>query len=314
MKKGFKEFLIENELEYCYYIKSVYDLYQDDVIDQIALSLISNEIRDIEKFAYKPLEKENKDFPSCPNSPTYTLKLTVGVEIADYEVAIRQLAFYTNIPERLLLIYKEGEVPHVMNIPVSDEEVAPIEEEPNAQSLTGMTRINAFMKELEDERKAYEPFMFTDVMESFVVSHNTMNTTFNRRHKNGYYVVERFKNSPDKIKIEGPFSKKPINYDLHESLYNECVLLNEGKKNSRLVYEASITDIPDDLEFYGKKSNKVERDKYEVVVQDMDSGAEYSVVVSATSTNSARNKGVEKVAHQEKLDPSALIAIKPEKD
>jgi hypothetical protein len=331
MTKTFGEFLVDNDEQYTYFIRSVRNIHDPEVVDLIRLSLLSFDLRSITNAGYDPrMDQSGKMFPHNHGCPVYSLKVVTGTELIS-EVVIQKIAFFTNINHMYLFVHAEGETmsretnfdePEIdidskydsLAHSAKDWNGTPDKDtiDPNAQDLVGNNRIGKFLKELEDDRKSREEFIKNrniepKLHESFVTSHYALSDAIGRTPLKGYYLIERTKEKVDEMVIDGPFKDKPINYDFVPTLQLDNI------KTYEVVDPSHVKIIAEDMSFFfTKRLFENETKTYEVEVKDQDSGKTYPVVVKSKNETNARTKAINIVSRKEKIDKGRLIAKEPE--
>jgi len=329
MSKTFQAILAEQDTEFTYFVKSIYNIHNPEVMDQIRLALLPYDLRSIETGVYKPIEKGNTDFPNVPNSPLYSVKVVVGLEPPEDDDAVQKVALFTRIKDEHIVVHKEGQDPHRPDN--SDDvfvkgEYKPLtgtakdftgtldDEYKDAQGEVADKRIGSLLKDLEaerKERKKAEREIRPKLKESFCTSHIALNQIENKWNK-GFYVVEREAGSDSVMKISGPWKKQPTNFSFVPSLINEAVGELKVADDGNIIME----DFDRNFKYSyvsprGQRKNLKET-KFSVDVQDPDSGKSYNVVVDAKTDSQARNRAITMVANNNKLDSNNLIAANPD--
>jgi hypothetical protein len=181
-----------------------------------------------------------------------------------------------------------------------------------AQTLVGLDRIDAFMRELSADKTAREQEVEGRnvqpvLTEAFVTTHLALGDVFGTNAPKGFYLVERHADDPSMMHIEGPFKHQPSNYDFVADL------IVKGSGTFEVLSESQVRLVEHDRDFRFTRPihERMTPKPFEVTVQDQDTGKTYDVLVKALSETDARDKGVETVATREQLDPSRLIAIEP---
>ena len=331
MKRSFRAILAEQDQEFTYVVKSVYDIHAPDVMDMVRLALLPYDLRELTKGTYTPPDKDQKTFPNVPNAPVYTLKAKLGLE-PYWEDATEKVSLFTRIEDmEHIVCHKEGDDPRkeIDNSDSKDEtekdykslgkhainwDATPDKDDiaKDAQDGAGEKRIGALMKELEKERKEREdliPKVDPNLKESFVTTHIALKPITGPKPK-GFYIVERYRSDDRLLKIAGPYQKQPMNFKFVGDLEHPAV---DGYKklSENTIYAMS----------YGKDFTYVTENatasallevSYRVEVQDQDTGASYVVRVDAGNDSSARDAAVRRVAAENKLDDHRLIAADPE--
>lgn len=329
MKKCFRDYLVENDQEFTYYVKSIRNIHSNDVLDFIRLALLPWDLRSIEKSSVDTF-KEYNNFPCDPMSPVYAVKVVMGSEFPSYTDAIQKIAWFTRIPHEFIKVHAQGESLSnydEINVEVtSDENYKPLSHsakdwgseldkasvDDDAQKYAGTRRLDDFIKELEDHRKerdehieskSIEPRLF----ESFVTDHLSLSDILGNTPKSGFYIVERYFNEPEALNIHGPFKKKPMNYQTVRNFKKP------GIESFEIVSENKVLAKGTNSKFkFSRNVFEEELRHYSVEVMDQDTSKTYSVVVKATGDASARERAVSVVAKREKLPDNKLIASDPE--
>lgn len=302
MRKSFHAMLIESEQEFTYYVKSIRNIHDDEMIEKIALALTPHELIEIEADGFKPMAENNDLFPEYPNTPTYTIRVKLGMEIVP-ETAVQSIAMFTNINDEQLLVHEKGKKADAKTEDDTHDETITDKE---AQDMAGEKRIGAFLQDLEKERKERADGVVRDVYETFSVPYNAVSKVVGEPVPKGFYLVEHFDDSPGVATITGPFKKQPMNYEYVHSLA-PCKVLSEDAEGDQRIFKVTLDERdPDSITPPGAGQ------KWEVEVMDTDSGRKYDVVVDAPDSTSARNEGIEVVARNTRINPEQLIALKPE--
>lgn len=324
LKKSLYGLVLENEKEYTYYIKSVENLFTDEMISYIGLALAPYQLREIERDIYKPFATEFKDYP---NYPLYIVKVVTGLKVPEY--ANSELALYTSVNQHLIKVDTKRDNPAKdepieIEVDTDNSNYKPLTnttgnfdgsvdyEVDGMQQEVGTKRIDAFMKELRDEKKNRAIKTFED----FVTTNRVVETLTGKAVRKGFYVVE---STNGNISIEGPFAEQPCNMPFHTSLKATAgkVISEKIHRSGRRIFELDAMDIlhqaqdnDDDIE----NENKPEREKFSIKVKNTDTGAVYSVVVSAYNSRVARRKAVDLVSKEQGLSTSILYPMKPKSE
>lgn len=325
MHKSLRSILAENDQEFTYWVKSTYNIHDEETMDQIRLAMLSYDLREIDKGAYKPIGAGNKDFPNVPNSPSYSVKVVVGLDPPTTNDALQRVSLFTRIFTDNLLVYKDGVDPH--KEPETDEPTGKYKNlaqsakdfsssldniVANAQDDVGEKRIGSFLKDLEAQLKKErgEIKQITPrLKEAFVTSHIALNSV-EAGWRRGFYVVERTEVDHGTMKITGPFSKQPSNYEFIADLSvpgsgslvvesGESIVMERFDRNFKYTLKPT------------QRNDTVTEAKFSVDVQDQDTGKTYNVIVDALDDAKARDRAVVTVANQNKLNQEVLIATDP---
>ena len=103
--KTFREILAEQDDEFVYLVKSTADIHDPLVFAKVKLALTGFKIRAIMVDQYRPLQKDNPDFPAEPNSALYVVKVTTALPVVGGEQLI---AIHARINQAQLLVLPEG--------------------------------------------------------------------------------------------------------------------------------------------------------------------------------------------------------------
>ncbi len=329
MKRSFRAYIAEQDQEFTFVVKSIYNIHDTEMMDMVRLALLPYDLRDLQKGTYTPPTKDQTTFPNVPNAPVYTLKAKLGLEPA-WEDATEKVALFTRIRDfEHLLVHPEGMDPQkeMDNSDSKDEtkkdykslakhainwDATPDEVDGDAQEGAGEKRIGALMKELEKERKEREdlvPKVDPNLKEAFVTTHIALRSVMGPKPK-GFYVVKRPMTESNILKVSGPFKKQPTNYEFVGDLANPAVT-GYRKLNENTIYALSqgrdFTYIVENA-----SSSTLVETEYQVEVQDQDTGRAYVVNVEAESDAGARDAAVRLVANENQLDHHRLIAADPE--
>lgn len=332
MQKTFRAILAEQDTEYTYHIKSTRHLHDDEIFYNLQLGLMGFGLRSLERMSYNPLKAVEPMFSPKNGAPgidyVYHVKAVLSTDVPN-GILRQKIAYFTDIHWEYLVVHRDGESLE-QSVDVEPEEDGgtyrnlahsaltfdgtPDEGDidDNAQSYVGQGRIDAFLKELEAEKKEREEVVKArnvepKLTESFITSHMALQDIIGGTRK-GFYLVERRAHDDSVLHISGPFKKQPSNYpfvaDLmmkgvgtFEVVNRETVRMVEHDNNFRFTARITEQDVPK---------------PYEVTVKDQDTGKTYDVLVKAVSETAARELGVRRVARQERLEPTKLIAVEPE--
>lgn len=296
MKKSFHAFLIEQETEHTYKVMSVANIHDPEVMGRIGLAFAPYKLLEIEKDFFKPIRKENTEFPNHPDSACYCVKVIIATKVSP-AVLVQAVCLLTKIRDQNLKV--TGDAP--------EEEVKAEEktEEKDAQADVGERRLGDFMRELEQARKEPEEVETPKIEENFTINHGALETVLGRAVRRGYYLVEG--SWDNKAIISGPFKKAPVNYVFEEGLNPNMKLLSEGRRGDLLVFEFEVGAMEQPAPV------AVESRKWEFEILDSDTGKTYPVVVTAPSETAARNKGIGNIAMRERLNPEVLTTTNPKR-
>ena len=323
MSKTFRSILAEQDTEYTYLVKSIYNIHEPDVMDQVRLALLPYDLRDIEKDYYKPIDKDNKDFPGVPNSPCYALKAVLGLQPQEDDDAVQKVALFTRINDEHIVVHERGKKPDSEDNSDSDEKDGNYKaltgtakdfsssldhEHKDAQSEVGDKRITNLVKELEKERKEREKQskeVKPKLKESFCTSHIALNQIENK-WKRGFYVVERVN---DELQITGPWEKQPLNYKFLPELLTEGVTINSEDGYKVIAEDRNFRFINAPM---SRRKSRILEVKFSVDVEDQDTGKSYNVIVDAVNDAAARTRATRTVARKYKLEDHRLLASNPQ--
>lgn len=327
MMNSFRAILAEQDQEFTYVVKSVYNIHTTDMMDWIRLALLPYDLRDLQIGTHTPPDKDQKTFPNAPNAPVFTVKAKLGLE-PYWEDATEKVALFTRIegPDHIIA-HKEGEDPKKeMDNSDTDEtkkdynslakhainwNATPDEVNSDAQSGAGEKRIASLMKELEKERKDRESLIKKpdpNLKESFITSHIALKEITGPKPK-GFYVVEIRKDDPRVLKLSGPFKKQPSNYHFVADLQHPAIQSYKYLGNNTIY----ATSYGSDFSYLSESKRVIREDQYQVDVQDQDTGAIHTVNVEAMDDASARDAAVNEVAASKNIDAARLIALDPER-
>lgn len=296
--KTFREILAEKDEEFTYHIKSTADIHRPELFERVRHALMPYRIKSITAEGYMPITKDNKTFPDQPNSPTYVIKVITGLPI-DTKSALEMVAMTCHIHIAHLYMAPEDDVASYLS-------GKPVEvDSTTSQLLVGTKRIDAFMQELQKDRKEREKKAITrEVYESFFTTHRALASVVKKPLRNGYYMVEMIQEGDDRfMRSEGPFETRPDGNPYRD---------HTGIRSAKIVSETDAGDM------YGVEvmveemmpSNAGEL-MFEVGVADMNLGRRYTSIVRASSPEIAREIAVRQVAETHKIDPSTLTAMAP---
>ncbi len=330
MKRSFRAILAEQDQEFTYVVKSIYNIHDADMMDWVRLALLPYDLRELTKGTFTPPDKDQTTFPNVPNAPVYTLKAKLGLE-PNWEHATSKVALFTRIRDfEHLLVHKEGENPQkeMDNSDTKDEtkkdykslaknainwDATPDQGiDTDGQEGAGEKRIGALMKELEKERKEREeliPTVDPNLKEAFVTTHIALKEVMGPKPK-GFYLIERPVQDANILRIHGPFKKQPTNYEFVGEMTHPSVS-GFKKLNEKTIY--AMSNGKDFTYIVEKASHSpITEEKFSVDVQDQDTGAQYNVVVDAMDDAGARDAAVNRVAEKHQIDKQRLLASDPE--
>ena len=329
MKKTFKQLMLEADEQFDYYVRSIVNIHDYDIMEMLRLSLLPYQLVDMKRAGFHPISKENEFFPEHPNSPTYSLKVKMDLPIDDTAAMIQKIATFIKVNDEYLTFYEVGSDPlkrweeeeeeavkdgeYVAMGSTDPENKATVDQyaTPNdiAQDEVGHKRIDSFMQELDTEKKDREVAgRERDVYETFTVPHDVATLFAKIPQLKGYYLVERFKDNRKDFRMTGPFKSAPDNYKtVFSNPYQikSTTLISESTvgKYKETILEMDTTQI--------RSSTKPQRGKFEVQVTDVDNGRKHNVVVNANDETNARDVAIQKVAKQYNIAPHSLIAEHP---
>jgi len=327
MRKTFKQMMLEADEQYEYYIRSVVNIHEYDTMEMLRLSLLPYQLVELKTAGFHPIDKSNEFFPQHPNTPTYSLKAKLDLPIEDANAIIQKIATFIKVNDEYLTFYEVGSDPlkrwddpemeededgeYIPMGSTDPENKATVDKyatpDADAQKEVGYTRIDAFMKELEDDKKEREGAgREREVYESFVIPHDVASSIVGKPQATGYYIVERFNNS--KFKITGAFKSIPDNY---RSVFKSPYSITNSEVISE-SYNGKHKEIDMILEYTKVRENSMGASKFEVVVTQVDNGRKFNMVVTARDDTTARDKAISQVARQHSVDPNSLIAEQPE--
>ena len=334
MAKSFQAYLAEQDQEFVYHIKSTRHLHDDDIFDRLQTGMLGYDLRSIERVSYNPLAAVEPMFRPRNDEPgldkVFHVRVVLGSDVAN-GVLRQKVAYFTDINWEYIVVHKDGEkmedadkldleadeptgsykslALHAKNWDATPDEGDSTED---AQKLAGQGRIDAFMKELDSDRKSRESAIDgwnvePNLTEAFVTSHLALNDVFGSNPLKGFYLVERREDDPDTMHIQGPFTTQPSNYEyVSKMLKRGC-----GTFEVRSMNEVRMVEPDRDFRFTRPLRERMQPQPFEVAIQDQDTGKVFNVLVKALSETDARENGVQMVAQQESIDPSRLIAVEP---
>ncbi len=323
MHKSLRAILAESDQEFTYWIKSIYDIHEDEVLGQIRLAMLPYDLRSVEVGAYKPIGAGNTDFPNAPSSPSYSVKVILGIEPGEADDPLQKVSLFTRINVENLLVHKDGVDPNAepkgepegeyKNLAQSAKDFSSSLDDvvDNAQDDVGQKRVGSFLKDLESqlkkEREAIRQIT-PKLKESFVTSHIALNNV-KTGWRRGFYVIERADNDQGVMNVSGPFTKQPTNFEFIAELSVAGAGSLTVESNESIVMEAYDRNFKYTMKPTRKQS--MSKEKFSVDVQDQDTGKVYNVVVDAMDDTRARDRAVLVVARQNKLNQETLIATDP---
>ena len=334
MSRTFRALLAEKDEEYVYHIKSTRHLHDDELFGNLQIALLGYDLRSLERVSYNPLAAVEPMFHPRNDEPgldkIFHVKVILGTDV-DNGVLRQKIAYFTDINWKYLVVHKDGEKMedddivdlHPSMVGGSYKSLAqhakswdatPDEGniDTNAQVHVGQNRIDAFMQELESDKKLRNNEVEgrnvqPQLTESFVTTHLALGDVFGNNAPKGFYLVERHADDPSMMHIEGPFKQQPSNYEFVADL----IVRGAGTFEVLSESEVRLVEHDRDFRFTRPLREQMKPTPFEVTVQDQDTGKTYTVLVKALSETDARDRGVETVANQEQLDQSRLIAVEP---
>lgn len=292
-------------------------------MDQIRLAMLPYDLRAMEVGAYKPIGSGDKDFPNVPDTASYSVKVVLGLEPMEADDALQKVSLFTRINDEHLLVHKDGVDPHAApkeepegeykNLAQSAKDFSSSLDDvvDGAQDEVGQKRVGSFLKDLESQLKKERESIrqiTPKLKEAFVTSHLALNNV-KTGWKRGFYVVERAENDQGVMKVSGPFTKQPTNFEFIAELAVHGAGTLTVESNESIVMEAYDRNFKYTLKPARKQS--MAEAKFSVDVQDQDTGKVYNVVVDAMDDTRARDRAVLVVARQNKLNQETLIATDP---
>lgn len=335
MAKSFRAHLAEQDAEYVYHIKSTRHLHDDDIFGKLQIGMLGYDLRSLERISYHPLAAVEPMFAPSNDEPgldkIFHVRVVLGTDV-DNGVLRQKVAYFTDINWKYLVVHRDGEkmeeyddidldpsmsggtykslAQHARTWDATPDEG---DIDTNAQQYAGQGRIDAFLKELDVDKKAREKEVEGRnvqplLTESFVTTHLALGDVFGTNAPKGFYLIERHADDPSMMHIEGPFKQQPSNYDFVADL------IVKGSGTFEVLSESQVRLVEHDRDFRFTRplTERMVPKPFEVTVQDQDTGSTYTVLVKALSETDAREAGVETVASQEQLDPTRLIAIEPD--
>lgn len=334
MTKNFRAFLAENDQEYTYYIRSTRNIHEDEILDWVRLALLPYDLREIKKSTYKPPMAGDNGFELEPYAPVWVVRVKLGIEPADDEMAVQQISTFTHINDQYIIFHKEGEPakridnddqptdkkpndaldPLLQTAKNWDSDLDKQMIDPDAGQYVSNPRLADFIQELEKDRQERETWrkkyqLDPKLYESFVTSHLALRDVYGESPQKGFYIVERRAQDKEVMHIAGPLKHCPINYEFVPDL------VKKGAGTFEVLSESEVKLVGSDRNFRFSRGPILQervRKTYEVEVQDQDTGKTYTVAVKSFKEEDARDKAVQTVARQEKLDVDRLIATEPE--
>lgn len=222
--KTFFELLAEKDDEFTHYLRSTADIHHPELFERVRLSFMPFRVKSIEPDSYRPISRDNPDFPDEPNSPTYSIKIVTGLPLTPKFLEGLAMEAHIHIAHLKL----EGEDDHeLVNKPVEVQSS-------DAQNLVGQKRLGEFVRELEADRKK-RMGMTTErkVYESFSTTHRGLEGVVKKPMRKGYYMIEAYhEDGRGYLSAKGPFPSRP------EGNYHDRIIVN----NPRIVAEQSTSE------------------------------------------------------------------------
>ena len=332
MAQTFRAILAENDEEFVYHIKSTRHLHDDDIFGKLQIGLLGYDLRSLERMSYNPLAAVEPMFHPRNDEPgldkIFHVKAILGTDVAN-GVLRQKVAYFTDINWKYLVVHKDGEkMEDADKLDLDPEETggdyrslakhamywdaSPDDVDNKTQQHVGDQRIDAFMRELETDRKDREELIDNwnvepNLTEAFVTSHTALRTVFGNTAPKGFYLIERFDDNPSIMHLQGPFKKQPTNYQYVSNMKPRGCGIFEVRNTN----EVKLVDHDRDFRYTRPLREEMKPQPFEVAVQDQDTGKVYNVLVKALSEDDARERGIQTVANDEKIDQSRLIAVEP---
>jgi hypothetical protein len=335
MSKSFRAILAEQDTEYVYHIKSTRHLHDDDIFGRLQIGMLGYDLRSLERVSYNPLAAVEPMFSPSNDEPgldkIFHVRVILGTDV-DNGVMRQKVAYFTDINWKYIVVHKDGEkmedadiidldptlagavyknlAHHAKDWSATPDEGIIMGDE--SQALVGQGRIDAFMKELDIDKKEREDDIDArnvepKLTEAFVTSHLVLRDVFGRTPPKGFYLIERHENDANTMHIQGPFKQQPSNYGYVKDL------LVRGCGTYEILDESMVKLVNPDRNFRFTRTLREQMipTPYEVSVQDQDTGRVYTVLVKAISEDDARERGILEVSAQEKINHNSLIAVEP---
>ena len=335
MPQSFRAILAEQDAEFVYHVKSTRHLHDDDIFERIQLGLLGYDLRSLERMSYNPLAAVEPMFSPRNDEPgldkIFHVKVVLGTEVPNGQLR-QKLAQFTDIHWEYIVVHRDGEkmedadkvdldpeddggsykslAKHALKFDATPDEG---DVDNDAQQYAGQERIDAFMRELEADRKAREEVINDqwnvepNLTEAFVTSHMHLPDVLGHGVRKGFYLCERFESDPSTIHISGPYGKQPSNYEFVTNMKPRGCGIYEVRSDN----EVRLVEHDRGFRFTRPLRERMQPEPFEVAVQDEDTGKVYYVLVKGISETDARERGVQTVARQNRLDPGSLIAVEP---
>jgi hypothetical protein len=218
--KSLHEYLVEADNEEVLVVKAAVDIHTKTMLAAITNALAKYSLRALEPAGRSMLKQNPREFPDVHAAEVYTVEATLGI-MPDCANVADEIAMHTAIPAKLLCCYPKGNEPEE-NAPEAERELDPLlgtapgehgseKGDSDAQELVGQKRIEALMREIEEEDiKARAKKI--EAIRKFVMSHLGLKEHAGQDRRKGFYICEA---RDGQIAIlEGPFDRVPPDMDL----------------------------------------------------------------------------------------------------
>jgi hypothetical protein len=256
----------------------------------------------------KVVSDDTSMFSNYPFLPVYMLKVIMASPLTSRN-AIQSIALFASIPQNTLKFYdKSGNI--VMDGAETEQHAHPVEvDSAFAQSEVGDKRaaslVSDMMKSIAAKRS---DTILVPVYESSMATHHEVGKMLGQPVRRGYYLIE--KSTQGSGLITGPLSAYPDNLAFTTDV--SAVKLKETKAVDAMVEFAVDFFEPDVQEDPQDAGRRVDHKPMEVELVDINTGKEYTVVVRASSAETARPSAIEIIAAKTGIAKERFLPKSPE--
>jgi hypothetical protein len=307
--KPFRVLLAEQDTDYVYKLCSVENIQDTYIMDRVRLALGRYGLISMESLGVnlKISSSEDSIFPSYPFLPVYVLKIVMANPLTSRN-AIQSIALFASIPQDTLRFFDMKDQ-LVMDGAETEQHAHPVEvDSAFAQSEVGDARakslVSDMMKQISSSRSGT---LSIPVYESSMVTHHEVNRMIGQRVSRGYYLVEKDTNG--RGQITGPFARSADNLSFMENV-SPVTLVKTNKVGDMMEFVVNHFP-PDSQGDPADAGRRAEHKPMEVVLIDQDTGKEYTVVVRASSEETARSSAVEILSKETGIIKGRLLPKSP---
>jgi hypothetical protein len=248
-------------------------------------------------------------FPNYPFLPIHTVKVTMTNPITSRN-AIQSVALFSTIPQDSLKFFDmDGNL--VMDGVEAEQNAHGVEvDSAFAQAEVGDARsqslVSDMMKQISSARNEK---LSVPVYEATMVTHHEVQKIIGERVSRGFYMMEQV--SKGRSLITGPFATPADNLPFPSEIVPATLVETRQLEAGMFEYatRAEMVAMAQDPTDAGRR---VEHKPMQVVLVDQDTGKEYTVVVRASSEDTARASAVEILAGKTGISKEKLLPKAPD--